>query len=105
MNKEYGILCNRSERGGADVLRPGDRVEVQLRVHYRNWRRCYQSNDCSFGAQSDYLDWRKMVVNCAGVPVWGEAPRQQVVGKAKLRLLFSSFAWNVRRMMEPGSVE
>ena len=61
--------------GGAGVLRPGDRVEVQLRVHYWNWKRYYQPNDYSFGTQDGYLDWRKMVVNCDGAPVWGEGPR------------------------------
>jgi len=58
----------------AGSIAPAEYGQVQLRIHKNDWSNYTQTNDYSFGTQSEFIDWIKMTVYYNGVKVWGLEP-------------------------------
>jgi endoglucanase len=60
---------------GAGELLPGQESgEIKLRFNRTDWSAMRQSDDYSFSAATDYVDWKKGALYSSGQLVWGNAP-------------------------------
>jgi len=62
---------------GNAFLKPGEFVEVHLRIHHVAWQsynRYNQINDYSFGTQSWFTQWQKITLYYNNSLVWGTEP-------------------------------
>jgi len=66
-----------SFNSAAGILKPGEYVECQIRIHHSVWasyNRFNQSNDYSFGGNTNFIDWSKIAVYFSGKLVSGVEP-------------------------------
>jgi PKD repeat protein len=56
---------------GTGILKPNERLEIKIRVHYKNWKKYTQPDDYSFGTHVAFQNWTKMAVYHRGALVWG----------------------------------
>lgn len=67
-------VCTISFNSGAGTLQPGETVEVKTRIHKNDWSNYTQTNDYSFGAYSNYVNWLKITVYYQGSKISGTEP-------------------------------
>ena len=60
-------------RDSATVLKPGDEIEIQGRIHSQDWKLYNRINDYSLGT-ADYSDTGKIVVKVKGEKIHGTGP-------------------------------
>jgi hypothetical protein len=63
-----------------EALRAGsDSGEIKVRFNRADWSEFSQTDDYSFSAVSDYVDWERIALLSGGHLVWGSGPGQAQV--------------------------
>jgi hypothetical protein len=59
---------------GAGSITTGEFAELHLRVHKADWTNYTQTNDYSFGTQTEFQNWQQVTLYFGGTKVWGLEP-------------------------------